>query len=230
MISWILIVGYKGSNLEQARKDWRKFNVQLEAVDTASEAVAHIPFRKYLAVIVSYGVSDIAPLIEYMDDNNQIPLVILSRKESGIRFAGSIISGANKFLIDPNRLIESIRENKGISDKITKLPPYKMKSLGVLAHKDILMLVDYRKVFVHGADISLTTSEFEILQLLLSEIGRVFTYEQIYTYAYGEDVDTTITKNSVRCHIARLRQRLRTDHQTENYIDSVRSIGYRIAI
>ncbi len=230
MTSWILVVGYSGSNLEQARKEWRKFSVQLEAVSTASEAVLQIPRRNYLAVIASYDISDIAPLADYMGDTNRIPLLVLSPKESGIKFARSIISGANQFLIDPNRLIESIRENKGAIDKITKLPPHTMKSLGVLAHKDILMLVDYRKIFVHGNEVAFSTSEFEILHLLLSEIGRVFTYEQMYTYAYGDDVSLEMTINSIRCHIYRIRQRLRFGAEQTRYIDSVRSIGYRIAV
>jgi len=92
------------------------------------------------------------------------------------------------------------------------------------------MLMEYRKVFVRRKEITLAKSEFEILQLLLSQAGRVFTYEQLYLYAYGDDVSGDITINAVRCHICRIRQRLRIDPEPVNYIDSVRSIGYRIAV
>ncbi len=86
------------------------------------------------------------------------------------------------------------------------------------------------KIFVRSHEIELSKSEFEILQLLLSQVGRVFTYEQLYLYAYGDDVSLEVTINAVRCHIYRIRQRLRYGQEAIDYIDSVRSIGYRIAV
>lgn len=53
------------------------------------------------------------------------------------------------------------------------------------------MLVDYRKVFVCSEEIALAKSEFEILQLLLSQVGRVFTYGftgEIYAVASAFEV------------------------------------------
>jgi len=230
MGNWILVVGYDRPNFEVAQKDWQKYNVQLFSVDTTSEAIRQFPLERYLAVIASYNVPNIMPLIDFMGGVSQIPLVILSQHDSGTKFAESIMRGANTFIIDPDKLIESIAENKDIIDRLVKLPTNERKALGILTHRDIFMLIEYRKVFVRGMDITLAKSEFEILQLLLSQTGRVFTYEQIYLYAYGNDVNSDVTANAVRCHIKRIRQRLRIDPYPGNYIDSVRSIGYRIAV
>ena len=230
MENWILVVGYDRPHFEAARKDWLRLNVYLHSVDTAIEAIEQCPCRKYLAVIASYNVPNIAPLIDFMSGTNQLPLVILSQNDSGTKFAESILRGANTFIIDPDKLIESIKENKEIIDRLAKMPPNQRKALGILTHRDIFMLVDYRKIFVRNREITLAKSEFEILQLLLSQVGRVFTYEQIYLHAYGDDIPVEITINSVRCHIFRIRQRLRDGPEPIDYIDSVRSIGYRIAV
>ena len=154
----------------------------------------------------------------------------MSQHDSGTKFAETIMRGANTFIIDPDKLIESINENKDIIDHLAKMPPNERRALGILTHRDIFMLLDYRRVFVRSQEIALAKSEFEILQLLLSQVGRVFTYEQLYLYAYGDDVELEVTINSVRCHIYRIRQRLRYDPDPIDYIDSVRSIGYRIAV
>lgn len=230
MGNWILVIGYDRPHFEVARKEWQKYNVYLDTVDTTSEAIEQFPYRQYLAVIASYNVSDIAPLIEFMGNTKQIPLMLLSQNDSGTKFAESIMRGANTFIIDPDNLIESISENKDIIDRLSKMPPNVRRAFGILTHRDIFMLLDYRKVFVRNHEIVLAKSEFEILELLLSQVGRVFTYEQIYFCAYGEDVSIGVTTNAVRCHIYRIRQRLRIEPQPENYIDSVRSIGYRIAV
>lgn len=230
MENWILVVGYDRPHFEMARKDWQRLNVYLYSVDTAAEAIEQCPCRKYLAVIASYYVPNITALIDFMSGTNQIPLVILSQNDSGTKFAESIIRGADTFIIDLDKLIESIKENKDIIDRLAKMPPDNRRALGILTHRDIFMLVDYRKVFVRNQEITLAKSEFEILQLLLSQVGRVFTYEQIYLHAYGDDISVEITINSVRCHICRIRQRLRNGSEPIDYIDSVRSIGYRIAV
>ena len=169
MENWILAVGYSRSNFDAAQKDWLKYNVHLDSVDTAFEAIERFPSRQYLAVIASYNVPNITPLIDFMSETKQVPLVILSQNDSGTKFAESIMRGANTFIIDPDKLIESIRENKDIIDRLAKMPSNERKALGILTHRDILMILDYYTVFVHGEEILLAKSEFEILQLLLSK-------------------------------------------------------------
>jgi DNA-binding response OmpR family regulator len=231
MDNWILVVGYSRSHFEAAQKEWLKFNVLLQSVDTVQGAVGKVGIQVYLGVVASYDVADLTLLIEFMRGDKQIPLLVLSQEESGTRMAESIIRGSDTFIIDPDRLIESIKNNREITERLSKLSTPNKRILGILTHRDIIMLVEYRKIFVRGNEIvNLARSEFDILQLLLSQAGRVFTHEQLYLYAYGEDVSGDITANSVRCHIARLRQRLRIEPDPEEYIDSVRSIGYRIAI
>jgi len=228
--NWILVVGYSRPYFEAAQKEWLKYNVFLQLVETIPEAIAKFSTRSYLAVIASYDVSDMMLLISVMREARQIPLLILSQEDSGTKMAENIIRGADTFIIDPDKLIESITKNKEILERLSQLSTHNKQALGILTHRDIFMLMEYRKVFVRRKEITLAKSEFEILQLLLSQAGRVFTYEQLYLYAYGDDVSGDITINAVRCHICRIRQRLRIDPEPVNYIDSVRSIGYRIAV
>ena len=230
MENWILVVGYSRPHFEAAQKEWLKYNVLLQSAETVTEAIAMFSARQYLAVIASYDVSDMMSLIKVMREARQIPLLVLSQEDSGTKMAESIMRGADTFIIDPDKLIESIKNNKDILDRLSQLSTRNKEVLGILTHRDIFMLVNYRKVFVHGYEVTLSKSEFEILQLLLSQAGWVFTYEQIYLYAYGDDVTVDVTINAVRCHIKRIRQRLRIDPEPVNYIDSVRSIGYRIAV
>ena len=230
MENWILVVGYSRPHFEAAQKEWLKYNVLLQLVETIPEAIAKFSTRPYLAVIASYDVADMMSLIKVMREARQIPLLVLSQEDSGTKMAESIIRGADTFIIDPDKLIDSITKNKDIIDRLSGLSTYNKQALGILTHRDIFMLVEYRKVFVRGKEIVLAKSKFEILQLLLSQAERVFTHEQIYLYAYGDDISVDITINAVRYHISRIRQRLRIDPEPVDYIDSVRSIGYRIAV
>ncbi len=226
----ILVIGYSRENFEAAQKEWAKYNVLLHSVDTVSEAIKRFATQPYMAVIASYDLPDTIVLIEVMREHRKVPLLVLAQEDSGTGMAESIIRGADTFIIDVDKLIDSIKNSGEIVDRLTQLSSHNKQTLGILTHREIFMLVDYRKVFVRDSEVILTRSDFEILQLLLSQAGRVFTYEQLYQIAYGEDVAADVPINAVRCHISRIRHRLRTAPAPDNYIVSVRSVGYQIAI
>ncbi|MBN2685885.1 MAG: response regulator [Pontiellaceae bacterium] len=78
------------------------------------------------------------------------------------------------------------------------------------------------KVEVDGADITLTFTEFKVLQLLAGQPGRVFTRYQIVDAVHGDDYP--VTDRSVDVQIVGLRKKLGDAGQ---YIETVRGIGYR---
>jgi two-component system alkaline phosphatase synthesis response regulator PhoP len=78
------------------------------------------------------------------------------------------------------------------------------------------------KVTVDGKEISLTSTEFKVLQLMASQSGRVFTRYQIVDAVHGEDYP--VTDRSVDVQIVGLRKKL---GDADQYIETVRGIGYR---
>ncbi len=230
MRNCILVVGYSRPNFEAAQLEWLNYNVTLHSVATAHEAIERLKTHHYLAVIAAYSLPDLMVLMEALRESRKIPLLILPQENSGAKMAESILGEADTFIIDTDKLIESIKNNQEIVDHIARLSPKNKHLLGILTHRDIFMMIKCRKVYIRESEIALSRSEFDILQLLLSSAGQVCTYEQLYLSAYGEDAPETITNNAVRCHIFRIRRSLRVDPEPENYIASVRSIGYQIAL
>jgi two-component system alkaline phosphatase synthesis response regulator PhoP len=78
------------------------------------------------------------------------------------------------------------------------------------------------KVEVDGADVTLTFTEFKVLQLLAGQPGRVFTRYQIVDAVHGDDYP--VTDRSVDVQIVGLRKKLGDAGQ---HIETVRGIGYR---
>ena len=115
MENWILIVGYDRPHFDTAQKEWVKYNVFLHLAVTAADAIEKFSARRYLAVIASYDLPDMMSLIKVVRETEQIPFVVLSQDDSGTRIAESIIRGADTFIIDPDKLIESLTKNKDIN-------------------------------------------------------------------------------------------------------------------
>ena len=82
-----------------------------------------------------------------------------------------------------------------------------------------------KEVNVNGKEAKLTPLEFKILSLLMSNLGRVFSIEEIYERVWNEapyNVDT------VTVHIRRIREKIEIDPRNPQYLKVVWGVGYKI--
>ncbi len=82
-----------------------------------------------------------------------------------------------------------------------------------------------KSVFVNGKEVNLTPLEFKILSLLMSNLGRVFSIEEIYERVWNEapyNVDT------VTVHIRRIREKIEVDPRNPQYVKVVWGVGYKV--
>ena len=85
---------------------------------------------------------------------------------------------------------------------------------------------DTRQVFVGNKDVRLTPKEFDILQLLASNKGIVFSIEKIYERVWGEDFYKS--DNTVMVHITKIREKIEEEPKKPLYIKTVWGVGYKI--
>ena len=91
---------------------------------------------------------------------------------------------------------------------------------------DIQIFPEQRRVTKSGAEIHLNYGEFSILHCMARCPGRVFSREQLYNAAWGEDYE--LGTNTVDNTIFRLRQKLEHDPKHPTYIKTVFRVGYKI--
>ena len=94
-----------------------------------------------------------------------------------------------------------------------------------ISYGDLMILPDKREVTCHGRRADLTFTEFEILQLLAQNPGRVFNKEQIYDIVWKEPYDGDY--NIVMSHIRHIREKIEDDPSHPVYIQTVWGVGYR---
>ena len=84
------------------------------------------------------------------------------------------------------------------------------------------LIIDREKflVFRKGEPINLAKKEFELLQLLTSKPGRVFTRQEIFNDIWGMDV--IVGDRTIDVHIRKLREKI-----GEEYIKTIKGIGYK---
>lgn len=85
-----------------------------------------------------------------------------------------------------------------------------------------------REVFVNGERIELKNKEYELLHLLMSNVGILFSKETIYDRIWGMDAMGDVA--TVAVHINRLREKIEVDSEAPHYIQTVRGVGYRFSL
>lgn len=88
---------------------------------------------------------------------------------------------------------------------------------------NMLLNCDECVVINNGVTQELTKAEFKVLELFMKHPKRVFTKEQIYEYAWGDDY--VVDDNTIRVIISRLRDKVGNDT-----IKTIRGLGYRLEI
>ena len=92
--------------------------------------------------------------------------------------------------------------------------------------KGMVINKDNHKVIVDDEEIKLTPIEFDILYLLASNPGRVFSTDEIFEKVWNEKVYEA--NNTVMVHIRRLRGKLKEDTRQSKIITTVWGVGYKI--
>lgn len=94
--------------------------------------------------------------------------------------------------------------------------------------KDGSLMIDARcrRVYVLEKEIMLPRKPYDLLYLIASHEGRVFTHEQLYRNIWGEEF-INCSNGPLNCQIRRLRRQLESVPEAPQYIHTIRGVGYR---
>ena len=82
-----------------------------------------------------------------------------------------------------------------------------------------------RRVFLGDRELTLTSTEFNLLEFFLTHPGRAFSRDQLLESVWGEQ--RYVTPRTVDVHVRRLREQIETQPENPQYLTTVRGFGYR---
>lgn len=159
------------------------------------------------------------------------PVIFLSAKSEDMDKITGLNLGADDYVTKPFEAMELIaRVNSNIRryEQILSL-----KKNSEIQEKESQRLIVggleldqfTKEVYVNGKAIRLTAKEFQILELLMSYPGRVYSAEEIYESVWKEDAINTET---IMVHVRKLREKIEANPKKPEYLKVVWGIGYKI--
>lgn len=159
--------------------------------------------------------------IRSSNEKKSTPIIFLSALSSEKDRVKGFDLGCDDFLVKPFSPREMVSRVKAILRRSENQSRERTAVQIDNLHVDFLK----HKVEVNGRSMHLTGSEFQILQLIMSDEGRVFSREELLALMRENNFDLEL--GNIDVHVHRLRHKIEKDPKKPKYIQTVWGVGYR---
>ena len=153
-----------------------------------------------------------------------VPIVMVTAKGTELDTVVGLEVGADDYVTKPYRLRELVARMRAVLRR-APAEPLEAGSPDRLEAHGVALDPERHEVLVRGTEVRLPLKEFELLELLLANAGRVLTRDTLIDRVWGPSyVGDTKTLD---VHIKRLRGRIEEDPASPTLITTIRGLGYR---
>ena len=157
---------------------------------------------------------------------SDVPIIMLTAKDSDVDKVVGLELGADDYVTKLQSSAELIARIRAVLRR--QKSSFDMEDSGQLTAGPVRMNIERHQVSVNGVAVSLPLKEFELLEFLMRNSGRVLTRAQLIDRVWGSDYfgDT----KTLDVHIKRLRAKIEVDPANPVFIQTVRGLGYKFEV
>ena len=162
-------------------------------------------------------------VLQKLRETSDIPVILLSARGEDIDKIRGLGLGADDYMqkpFSPGELVARVRAHLARFERLTSRTDTQR-----LAVRGLELDRESRRVFVRGAEYSLTPKEFDILIFLMENPNRVYSKEELFERVWG--LEALGDSDTVVVHVRRLREKIEPEPQNPQYVETVWGVGYR---
>lgn len=183
----------------------------------------------HLAIVdIMMPVMDGLTMTMKLREVSDIPVIFLTAKTEDIDKITGLNLGADDYItkpFEPMELIARVNSNLRRYEQILNLKGSTQTPSNQLIVGGLVLDQATKEVFVNGRSVRLTKKELQILELLMSYPGKVYSAEEIYESIWEE---TAINTETIMVHVRRLREKIEANPKHPEYLKAVWGVGYKI--
>jgi DNA-binding response OmpR family regulator len=161
-------------------------------------------------------------------DGSLVPIIMLTAKSDTIDKVVGLEVGADDYVTKPFEVRELMARIGAHLRRIDADAAGEASSKSRREFPGLVIDTSRRQVWRDEVEVILTVTEFNVLALLTSRPGQVFSRSELLRDVWGYDVD--IETRTVDAHVYRLRKKIEVDSENPQYVHSVPGIGYRFSV
>lgn len=192
----------------------------IEALEIINEKTVHL----ILLDVMMPRLDGISATFKIREKQN-IPIIILSAKSEDTDKILGLQVGADDYVTKPFNPMELVARVKSQLRRYVTLGTYDgIKK--VIDLNGLTLDQAAKEVSINGESVKLTPIEYKIVELLMTNAGRVFSIDEIYERVWKEPGYNA--ENTVAVHIRKIREKIEIDPKNPRYLKVVWGIGYKM--
>jgi len=204
-----------------------KEGFETRVAETGKQGIAAFNENQYDLVLLDLMIPEISGIdvCRTIRTSSNIPIIMLTAKDSEVDKVVGLELGADDYVTKPYSARELVARIKAVLRRGVSDESGNSESIGIHSVGGIRMDIERHQVTVKGALIPLPLKEFELLEFLMRNSGRVLTRGQLIDRVWGGDYygDT----KTLDVHIKRLRSKIEDDPANPVLIQTIRGLGYK---
>ena len=223
-MAYILVVDDEKNIVKGIKFSLEQDGMKVDAAHDGEEAIQLIAQNSYDLIILDVMLPKIegTEICRRVREFSAVPVVMVTAKGDDMDKIMGLEYGADDYITKPFNILELKARVKAILRRATKpVPVAKTNSITV---RDVTIDTQSRTVLVYGQEIALTAKEYDLLEFLIKNIGRICTRELLLAQLWG--ADNIGDDRTLDVHVHRLREKIEKNPSSPQYIFTKWGVGY----
>ena len=207
----------------------KKESYEVEVAVNGAEAIERFQTFNPDLILLDLMIPEVSgtEVCRVIRSTSQVPIIMLTAKDSEIDKVVGLELGADDYVTKPYSSRELLARMKAVMRRNSG-DNAALEEGALLTAGSVRMDLDKHQVTVNSVAVTFPLKEFELLEFLMRNSGRVLTRSQLIDRVWGNDYfgDT----KTLDVHIKRLRAKIEEDPANPKIIHTIRGLGYKLEI
>ena len=223
MAKKVLVVDDEKLIVKGIRFSLEQDGMEVDCAYDGEEALKMIKEKEYDIILLDVMLPKLTgfEVCQQTREFSSVPIVMLTAKGEDMDKILGLEYGADDYITKPFNILEVKARIKAI---IRRTSPKPKETAKIIESGDMRLDCDGRRVYVAGQEINLTAKEFELLELLVVNVNKVYSRENLLKLVWGNDYPGDV--RTVDVHIRRLREKIEQNPSEPKYVHTKWGVGY----
>ena len=226
MAAKVLVVDDERIIVKGLRYSLQQEGYEVECAYDGEEAVNAIREKHFDIVLLDVMLPKLSgfEVLQQVREFSDVPIIMLTAKGDDMDKILGLDYGADDYVTKPFNPLEVKGRIKAIIRRTSRSRQAEVMNENIIEVGDLRMDMDNRRVTLADKEINLTSKEFELLELLATHAGKVYSRTTLLQMVWGKDYPGDV--RTVDVHIRRLREKIEHNASEPRYVQTKWGVGY----
>ena len=222
----VLVVDDEKMIVKGLRFSLQQDGYEVECAYDGEEALGMIRDRQFDIVLLDVMLPKLSgfEVLQQVREFSDVPVIMLTARGDDMDKILGLDYGADDYVTKPFNPLEVKGRIKAIIRRTSRARKAEEVKENIIEVGDLRMDLDNRRVTLSDKEINLTSKEFELLELLATHAGKVYSRAMLLQMVWGKDNPGDV--RTVDVHIRRLREKIEHNASEPKYVQTKWGVGY----